>query len=110
MRMLVEWIELGYLSLATSTITLTITRAKVARPVRNWISNRSSYFGEMINCPYCTSHWIAFALCAVYHPRPFPLNVVLDWFLSSMAIVAISSILSGIVFEAISKVHLPKEG
>lgn len=110
MRMLVEWLELGYLSLATSTITLTITRARVSKPVRNWISKRSPYFGEMINCPFCTSHWVAFILCAIYRPRPFPTRWLLDWFISSMAIVAISSVLSRIVFEAISKIHPPKEG
>jgi hypothetical protein len=107
--MLLEIIEIGYLSMATSTISLTITRAKVSRPLRGWVTRRNNFFGEMITCPYCTSHWIAFILCAIYHPRPFPVNPFIDWFIASMTVVMLASVLSKWVFKSIVTLTATKE-
>lgn len=33
--------------------------------VRSWIMKKSKFFGELINCPLCTSTWVGFFLSAV---------------------------------------------
>jgi hypothetical protein len=32
---------------------------------REWIGRKSKFFGELINCPLCTSTWVGFFLSAV---------------------------------------------
>lgn len=49
-------IEMG---VATGVAALTITRARPIRPLRDWIFLHSLWWGELISCPYCMSHWIA---------------------------------------------------
>jgi hypothetical protein len=52
-------IELG---VAAGTATLTVTRSRPLRPVRDWVRSKNDWWGELISCPYCMAHWIAAGL------------------------------------------------
>jgi Protein of unknown function (DUF1360) len=89
------------LAFATAAISMTVSKTKVFRPVRNWTHAHSEWFGELIECPYCTIHWVAFAAVAVY--RPVLVNSrahLLDLFISAFVLIAVASIVSGWIFQA----------
>src|SRR5580765_5058624 len=49
-------IEMGA---ATGVASLTITRSRPLRPVRDWVRSKSDWWGALISCPYCMAHWVA---------------------------------------------------
>lgn len=57
------------LALAAGVAATTITKAKVFQPLRSAAKRRSSWLGYLVSCPYCVSHWLVFALQAVYRVR-----------------------------------------
>lgn len=50
------------LALATSAVSLTVTKSRAFAWLRVPIMRRSRWFGELISCPYCFSHWVALGL------------------------------------------------
>lgn len=89
------------LAFAVSAISMTISKTKVFRPVRQWIQARSQWLGELVNCPYCTIHWVAFAAVALYRPIVVVSGLrVLDLFVSAFVVIAVASIVSGWIFQA----------
>ena len=43
-------------------MTTIIVYGSIFEGLRNWIQKRSKFFGELINCPLCTSTWVGFFL------------------------------------------------
>ena len=74
------------LSIVTASVAFTITETKLFLPFREGVAKRSRFFGKLIHCGYCTGHWIAFVLVAVYQPRLFECWWLLDYFLTALAI------------------------
>ena len=84
--------EALYLSFAVGAASMTVSKAKLFRPVRSFTRRKSKPVAELVQCPYCTSHWLSFLLTALYLPRAASPWWVLAWFVSAMAIVALSSV------------------
>jgi hypothetical protein len=101
---------IAVLALAISTASLTITRSGVFAWARRAVKRHSAFFGELIECPYCTSHWLALAAVLIYQPRVTDAGVlVLDLFVSVLVLVALSSLISGLVYRSISGIY-PSDG
>ena len=99
-------VELVVLALAVSALSLTITKAKVTAPVRDWIADRNVWFGDLVSCPYCTSHWLAFGAVAAFQPVLITSGfLLLDLFVSAFVIVALSAMLSGLMFKSMKATH-----
>jgi hypothetical protein len=71
----------------------TLTKERIFAPLRERLGGRDTWFGYLVSCPYCASHWIAFALVpltgASFVPIADALEPVascLDWFLSSILV------------------------
>lgn len=93
-------LDFVYLALATASISLTITKATIFEPVRDWIGDRSDFFGELFSCPYCMSHWISFGFIAYYQPRLITSQYLLaDLFVSTFALITVASLLAASVFR-----------
>jgi len=43
-------------------MTTIIVYGSIFEGLRNWISKHSKFFGELVNCPLCTSTWVGFFL------------------------------------------------
>jgi hypothetical protein len=78
----------------------TIAKEKIFEPLRVRLGGRDTWFGYLVSCPYCVSHWIAFALVPLtgasylrVAPRWGLLSTVLDWFLSSILVVVLAAFL-----------------
>ncbi|MGE5487600.1 MAG: hypothetical protein ACM3ZB_07250 [bacterium] len=102
LRALFEWVVL---SVTVWTISTTIARARVFRPIRALVKARSDFFGEGVSCQYCISHWVAFALTLVYRPELLPaahwpvpvapwLVQVVDYFISAFAVIGLAALIA----------------
>jgi hypothetical protein len=92
--------ELFVVSAVTMGISHTITKERIFAPLRARLGGRETWLGYLVSCPYCASHYVAFALVpltGVYaiHVQP-ALGIVselLDWFLSSIFVTVIAAFL-----------------
>lgn len=86
------------LSLPVSTISLTITKSSLFERLREWALERNKWLGKLVSCPYCTSHWVSFALVAWYQPRMLQSAwLPVDLIISAFAIVALAMPISFVV-------------
>lgn len=74
------------LSLATASIAFTVAETKVFERPRRLAKRIHPWAGKLVSCGYCISHWVAFALVAIYQPRLFIGAGALDWFLTAVVI------------------------
>lgn len=80
-----------YLSFVTASISFTFAETKMFAPLREWVKGKNSALGEFLSCGYCFSHWVAFALVAIYQPALFELWWLLDYFLTAIVIAWLSA-------------------
>lgn len=80
--------QLVWLSVATASISFTITKTQTFDFIRDRLPNGIPY--ELSTCPYCMSHWVAMLFVAIYRPTPFSGHWV-DWFASVFVIVTLST-------------------
>ncbi|MAS94939.1 MAG: hypothetical protein CMO55_17215 [Verrucomicrobiales bacterium] len=74
------------LSIVTACISFSVSETKLFEPLRNWISARSSFCGELVKCPYCFGHWVSLALVLIYQPRIVDVWLFLDLAISVFVI------------------------
>lgn len=83
--------------LATSAMSLTVSKSKALAGVREWFEARVPMVAALLSCPYCLSHWFAFVLviaCGLHDDNPL-LSVPLFTF----AAVAVASVTTGIIMK-----------
>jgi len=89
------------LALAVSVASVTLTKGKVFAPLREKVKGWSSWWGELINCPYCISHWFALALVLVYRPITVQSGfIILDLIVTALVVVALAAFSSGLILRA----------
>jgi hypothetical protein len=78
----------------------TIAKEKIFEPLRRRLGGKETWLGYLVSCPYCASHWLAFALVpltgAYYVDVAIGvrfLSAALEWFLSSILVVVIAAFL-----------------
>jgi hypothetical protein len=104
------WLTVLALSLGTTAISATVSKAKISKPFRDfllrWSQTRISSVGtpldgikwrvwvwELFSCAYCLSHWVAGVLVAIYRPDVLPGGVIgLDEVLSVFVIVTVANV------------------
>jgi Protein of unknown function (DUF1360) len=102
MSRLEEWGTAVALSLASGAAAQTITRATITEPFRQAVKERSPWFGRLVSCPYCTSHWLAAAAVCLMQPqltdrRSRFLNAGVSW----LAVTGMSMVTAGRINESI---------
>ncbi|MBI3956750.1 MAG: DUF1360 domain-containing protein [Candidatus Kerfeldbacteria bacterium] len=97
---LVEFCRVAVLALATAAIAVTVSKAKIFNGVRERVIRRSHRLGELLTCPYCTSHWVAFTLVAIYRPVLVQAWLPVDLLVSAFVVVALASLVMGLVLFA----------
>lgn len=91
--------QVAVLALATAAISVTVSRARVFASAREWIASRNTWLGELVSCSYCTSHWVAIALVAIYRPVLVSQWIIVDLLVSVFGVVAIAAIVSGVIIK-----------
>jgi len=106
-KLAIEYINALGLSLVASTTSVTLTKARVFRELREVVTGWNAWLGKLVHCPYCMSHWISLVLVMVYHPGlthcGFP---VLDDAVSVFIIVAMATVWSKHVSESLQTMDL----
>lgn len=98
MQLLTDLGRLLILALATSALSITLTKSSMFEPARELIK-RWPVLYKLATCPYCTSHWIALVI-VIHEPlRAGYGGAIIDVF----AVVGLSAILAGL---AIKLLHL----
>lgn len=89
--------QILFLALAVSAISTTISLSSLFAPIRRRCRRYSRWLGRLVNCAYCSSHWIAFAAVAWYHPRVMDGWWLANWVVVVFAVVAIANVMTGII-------------
>ena len=95
-----SWIvDLVMLGLATATVSVTISQSKLFAPVRDKVSAGRPWLGELVSCPYCLGHWVAWCLCVYNNWFTGMVFPVLLWpgLLTWLAVVSVSALVSGLI-------------
>jgi hypothetical protein len=78
----------------------TVAKERIFAPLRDRLHGKETWFGYLVSCPYCASHWIAFLLVPItgaYYvgvtPRLGLLEPIASWFLSSILVVVVAAFL-----------------
>lgn len=95
----------GFLHLlAVSAVVMglaqTIAKERIFLPLRERLGGKETWLGYLVSCPYCLSHYLAFALVPltgayylVATPRLGALAPFATWFLSSILVVTVAAFL-----------------
>jgi hypothetical protein len=118
----VTWIEpltvlfhVIVLGVATGAISLVLTKSKMFEPMHAWLEKHNTFLSNLLDCPWCTSHWVALFFVLIYRPllldwgwRPAWMRFsLLDWFLTPvdylvtvMVMVTVASVAARIIWSA----------
>lgn len=98
--MIDQFIGIIYLGFAVSAISVTLTKADIGEPLRDWFTKK---FGpkSFLSCPFCTSYWVAFPLIVIYRPVVLRVFFVIDVLVSLAAVVGVAAIISGVTIQTI---------
>lgn len=100
-----SYLTILFLALPVASISLTTSRAKVFAGFRTWVAARSEWLGKLVECTYCTSHWVAFLAVAFYRPNVMNSDVLfVDLIASAFAVVALAAPMAGLMFIALQKI------
>ena len=93
----------------------TLSHEKIFEPLRRAWGGMETWYGYLISCPYCASHWIAFILVPLtgaygihVAPRWPVISPVFDWFLSSILVTVIAAMLRVIFYLVDEEQRLTK--
>lgn len=101
--------QLVIVSLAVATVSLTMTRAIISKPLRTWLKSKNKWLGELFSCPYCFSHWVSFGAILVVRPTLTSTWYPVDLLISALAVTALASMWCGLIFTAINATAVPGE-
>ncbi|WP_228530987.1 MULTISPECIES: hypothetical protein [Myxococcaceae] len=75
----------------------TVAKERIFAPVRERLGGKDTFFGYLVSCPYCVSHYFAFALVPLTNTYGIDVAVggwvgaVARWFLSSILVAVIAA-------------------
>jgi hypothetical protein len=57
-----------FLSSVVATISMTVCRSAIFKPLRTYLEELSPFWGGLFKCTYCFSHWVSaiFSFCWIY--------------------------------------------
>lgn len=70
----------------------TVAKERIFAPLRDRLGGKSTWFGYLVSCPFCASHWIAFVVVPLTGAYYAPATAV-SWFLSSILVVVVAAFL-----------------
>jgi hypothetical protein len=94
---MVDVFQLFAVSAVVMGVSQTIARERIFAPLRERLGGKDTFFGYLVSCSYCVSHYAAFALVPLTGTYAIDVTVggwpgrVLSWFLSSLLITVIAA-------------------
>lgn len=101
--------------MAVAAISILLTKAKVTRWFREWLSKRTSFVGRYFNglfrCPYCMSHPWSFAAAVVYRLRVIETPYYwLDIVTSTLIMIAPASAFAFVIYSSVKSLEKRSAG
>ena len=91
------------LAMVVSGTSYTITGTEIFEPLRRFLAARSHWLGHLSSCFYCTSHWVAFLLVALYRPVLLDTSVgIVNLAVSAFFVIQLATFFTGLLFKAFS--------
>ncbi len=93
---------------ATEAIVEIIVASKILFNFRDWLAQRSVFLGDLINCGYCVSVWVAAILFSYYLPVGYRLQAIcadsiIAWLLVLVGKAAVVHRMSNVLHELFSR-------
>ena len=85
------------LSFVTAAVSFTVSEAKLFLPWREAVKRKSAFLGDLLCCGYCTGHWVALALVAIYQVKLFDSWWWLDYALTVLVIAWLGGVQWGLM-------------
>ena len=89
--------QLFAVSAVVMGISQTVAKERIFAPLRERLGGKERWCGYLVSCPYCVSHYVAFALVPLTGTYPIQVVVggwvgsVLSWFLSAILLTVIAA-------------------
>jgi Protein of unknown function (DUF1360) len=93
-------IDFLILGMATGAISLVLTKSEALNFMHDWLEKHIPVLGKMLNCPWCTSHWVALFFVVIYRPRLVYVFAPVDYLVSVMVLVTIASVVARLIYSA----------
>ncbi|NTX39336.1 hypothetical protein HUA78_33365 [Myxococcus sp. CA033] len=89
--------QLFAVSAVVMGVSQTIARERIFAPLRERLGGKDTWWGYLVSCPYCLSHYVAFVLVPL--TGTYAIDVVvggwpgwaLEWLLSSLLVTVIAA-------------------
>jgi hypothetical protein len=94
---MVDAFQLFAVSAVVMGASQTIARERIFAPLRERLGGKDTWLGYLVSCPYCVSHYVAFALVPLTGTYAIDVVVggwlgsVLRWFLSSLLVTVVAA-------------------
>ena len=80
--------SLLFFILSSCGITFILTTSSIFEPVRDFIEERSNFFGELVSCPMCSGFWVGLVVSALdfqnYNPiYAGAITSLVSWFIAT---------------------------
>lgn len=82
--------------LAVASISYTISIAKIFKNQREWIKSKNSWLGELLSCPYCTSHYVSMAVSPWIFTN-IQIPAIINFIITTFCLVAIAALWTQII-------------
>ncbi len=92
-----QLINILVIGICVGTISNTVSRTKVFKSFRLAVYRRNQWFGELFRCPYCLSHWVAFAAVAFFGPQWRLTGTYSDYVTDAFVLIFIASCAGGFI-------------
>lgn len=100
--------QLFAVSAVVMGISQTVAKEQIFAPLRERLGGKETFFGYLVSCPYCLSHYVAFALVPLTGTYAIDVTLggwpgsVLRWLLSSILLTVIAAFFR-VVFWAVDE-------
>ena len=94
---MVNTFQLLAVSAVVMGMSQTVAKERIFAPLRERLGGKDTFFGYLVSCPYCVSHYFAFALVPLTDTYGIDVAVggwfgaVARWFLSSILVAVIAA-------------------
>lgn len=90
-------IEFIVTSMAISSITWTISKTYIARPIQRWAERQVGWIKHLASCVYCQSNWVAMPLVFAVPAEWLTLPIVIEQIVLWQGLVTLSTIFTGVM-------------
>jgi hypothetical protein len=97
LRGMTDLFQLFAVAAVVMGISQTIAKERIFASLRERLGGKETWWGYLVSCPYCVSHYVAFVLVPLTGTYPIRVVVggwvgsVLSWFLSSVLLAVIAA-------------------